>query len=220
VAERYSPTHHRISGLLETFHTERLIAERLRAEHFDELRRMHYDSRVMATLAPAGAPNGGILSEEETLQFLRRQLDHWDQQGYGLWMFRDRADGRFVGRAGLHNTHVGGNDEVELAYALLAEFWGKGLATEMAEEIIRMAFEKFQMTDVVCFTLTTNRASQRVMEKAGFEYERDVVHAGLPHVLYRLTTWWSVVGSVSSVPESVQSLQEIVHLGDASSSGG
>jgi hypothetical protein len=24
-----------------------------------------------------------------------------------------------------------------------------------------------------------------VMEKAGFEYERDIVHAGLPHVLYR-----------------------------------
>jgi RimJ/RimL family protein N-acetyltransferase len=40
---------------------------------------------------------------------------------------------------------------------------------------------------VVCFTLTTNRASQRVMEKAGFEYERDIVHAGLPHVFYRIT---------------------------------
>jgi hypothetical protein len=23
------------------------------------------------------------------------------------------------------------------------------------------------------------------MEKAGFEYERDIVHAALPHVLYR-----------------------------------
>ncbi len=43
------------------------------------------------------------------------------------------------------------------------------------------------MTEVVCFTLTTNRASQRVMEKAGFEYERDIVHAGLPHVFYRIT---------------------------------
>jgi ribosomal-protein-alanine N-acetyltransferase len=43
------------------------------------------------------------------------------------------------------------------------------------------------MEDVVCFTLRTNRPSQRVMKKAGFEYERDVVHAGLPHVLYRMT---------------------------------
>jgi [ribosomal protein S5]-alanine N-acetyltransferase len=102
-------------------------------------------------------------------------------------VFRDRADGRFVGRAGLLNTYVGGNDEVELAYGLMAEYWGRGLATEMAKEVLSVAFEQFGLADVVCFTLTTNRASQRVMEKAGFEYERDVVHAGRPHVLYRIT---------------------------------
>ncbi len=84
-------------------------------------------------------------------------------------------------------THVGGNDEVELAYALMAEYWGRGLATEMAQEIVAVAFERLHLTEVVCFTLTTNRASQRVMEKAGFEYERGVVHAGSPHVLYRIT---------------------------------
>ena len=141
----------------------------------------------MATLAPAGAPNGGVLSDEETWRFLRRHLDHWDRHGYGLWAFRDKTDGRFVGRAGLYSTHVGGHDEVELAYALMAEYWNRGLATEMAEAILRVAFERLGMTDLVCFTLTTNRASQRVMEKAGFEYEREVVHAGLQHVLYRIT---------------------------------
>ena len=148
---------------------------------------MHRDPRVMATLAPADAPDGGVLSDEETQQFLHKHLDHWDRYGYGLWAFRDRADGRFVGRAGLYNTLVGGNDEVELAYALVAEYWNRGLATEMALAILRVAFDQLKMTDLVCFTLTTNRASQRVMEKAGFEYERDVVHAGLPHVLYRIT---------------------------------
>ena len=172
---------------IETFHTERLIAERLHAEHFVELRRMHRDPRVMATLAPAGAPNGGVLSDEETRRFLRRHLDHWDRHGYGLWVFRDEADGQFVGRAGLHSTNAGGREEVEVAYALMSEYWGRGLATEMAEGILAVAFEHLHMTEVVCFTLTTNRASQRVMEKAGFEYERDIVHAGLPHVFYRLT---------------------------------
>jgi ribosomal-protein-alanine N-acetyltransferase len=171
----------------QSFRTDRLIAERLRDEHFDELRRMNRDPRVMATLAPAGAPNGGVLSDEETQQFLHRHLDHWNRYGYGLWVFRDKAEVRFVGRAGLYNTHVGGNDAVELAYALVAEYWNRGLATEMARAILRVAFEQLQMTGMVCFTLTTNRASRRVMEKAGFEYERDVIHAGLPHALYRMT---------------------------------
>jgi ribosomal-protein-alanine N-acetyltransferase len=178
----------------EAFRTERLIAERLRDEHFDELRRMHRDPRVTATLGPPGAPDG-LLSDEETRQFLRRHLDHWNRYGYGLWAFRDRTDGRFVGRAGLYNTHVGGNDEVELAYALMAEYWNRGLATEMAGAILSVAFERLGIEELVCFTLTTNRASQRVMEKAGFEYERDVVHAGQPHVLYRVTASGKIAGS-------------------------
>jgi ribosomal-protein-alanine N-acetyltransferase len=173
--------------LMEVFHTDRVIAERLRIQHFDELCRMHHDPRVMATLAPAGAPNGGVLSDEETRRFLRRHLNHWDSHGYGLWVFRDKVSCRFVGRAGLLNTRVGGEDGVELAYALMAEFWGRGLATEMARAILAVAFEKLGMAEVVCFTLTTNQASQRVMEKVGFEYERAIVHAGLPHVFYRIT---------------------------------
>src|SRR3712207_7252726 len=44
--------------------------------------------------------------------------------------------------------------------------------------ILEVAFESLGLTDLVCFTLTTNRASQRVMEKAGFGHEREVVHAG------------------------------------------
>jgi ribosomal-protein-alanine N-acetyltransferase len=39
---------------------------------------------------------------------------------------------------------------------------------------------------VVAFTLPTNWASRRVMEKVGFTFERDIVHAGLRHVLYRI----------------------------------
>ena len=47
--------------------------------------------------------------------------------------------------------------------------------------------------ELLCFTLTTNRGSQRVMEKAGFRYLRHITHATLPHVLYlqSATQWQS-----------------------------
>jgi len=38
----------------------------------------------------------------------------------------------------------------------------------------------------VCLTQPHNVGSRRVMEKAGFTYEREFLRAGLPHVLYRL----------------------------------
>ncbi len=167
----------------ETFRTDRLVAAPLRPGDFADLRRLHGDPRVMATLSADGQP----LPEEETRRALRRHLDHWQRHGYGLWAFRDPADGRFVGYCGLKHTEVDGKDEVELAYAVVADDWGRGLATEMAEAALGVGFERLGLPEVVCFTLTTNRASRRVMEKAGFTYEREIVHAGLPHVLYRLT---------------------------------
>ena len=133
-----------------TFRTDRLIAERLRVEGLDELCRMHHDSRVMATL-------GGVRSDDQTRQFLHDNLRHWDRHGYGLWMFRAKTDGQFVGRGGLRNVHVGGNDAVELAYALMAAFWGSGLATEMAEAILAVAFTQLDLTDIVAFTLPPTR---------------------------------------------------------------
>lgn len=159
-------------------HTSRLTAERLHDDHLGDLCRMHRDVRVMATL-------GGTRSDAETRIFLRDNLDHWTQHGFGLFVFRERASGVFVGRGGLRHVEIGGEDEIELAYAVMAAFWRKGLATEMAAALLRLGTEELGVTGIVAFTLTTNMGSRRVMEKLGLRFERDIRHAGLPHALYR-----------------------------------
>jgi RimJ/RimL family protein N-acetyltransferase len=166
--------------LFASIFTSRLQGERLGEEHFADLLRMSQDPRVMATLG------GRLLSEAETREMLDRHLAHWKSHGYGAWAFRDKIDGAFIGRAGLRNIDIEGRPETELHYALCAEYWGKGLATEIAQALVSIAFEQLDLPDVVSFTLPTNRASQRVMEKAGFRYERDFVHHDMPHVFYRI----------------------------------
>jgi len=165
---------------VEKFSSDHLTASRLCAADFSILCQMHQDSTVMATL-------NGIRSHEQTKQYLQHNLDHWQRYGYGLWIFRDRTNSKFVGRGGLRKIYVDGIEEIELAYALMPAYWGKGLATEMATAILAVGFEYLDISEVVCLTLTTNQASQRVMEKVGFQYERNLIHANLPHVLYRLT---------------------------------
>jgi len=69
-------------------------------------------------------------------------------------MFR-HENGRLVGRAGLpKNTRVGGN-EVELAYALAVEYWNRRMATEVPTAILKLAFKRLGLTNIVCFTLPT-----------------------------------------------------------------
>ena len=166
---------------LDELQTPHLTLRRMCAEDLDDLTRMHLDPRVMATL-------GGVRSPEVTREWLSRHLEHWRQYGYGLWLARERETGRFAGRGGLHRVEIDGREEIEVGYSLLAEFWGRGLATELARESIRAAFTILKLPEIVCFTLTTNRASQRVMQKVGFRYERDLVFKELPHVLYRLSS--------------------------------
>ena len=83
--------------------------------------------------------------------------------------------GRFIGRGGLQRLPVDGREQIEVGYGLMSEFWGQGLATELAAESVRVAFEVLQLPELVCFTLPTNLASRRIMEKVGFRYERDFV---------------------------------------------
>jgi RimJ/RimL family protein N-acetyltransferase len=165
---------------LDELQTPRLLLHRLRAEHLDDLTRMHADPQVMATL-------GGVRTPEMSAQFLNTELAHWEKHGFGLWLVRDRETGCFAGRGGLRHVTIAERDEIEVGYAFLPEFWGRGLATELARESVRVAFTELRLPEIVCFTLPTNRASQRVMEKVGFRYERDTVYKQFPTVLYRLT---------------------------------
>lgn len=157
--------------------TDRLALRPIRAGDWAELRELDGDPEVMATL-------GGLRSEKETMGYAMAQEDHWHRHGFGWWMAHDLVTGAFVGRGGIRYLEIEGALEVEVGYAVVRERWGGGFATELAEAGVRLAREAVGLPRVVGITLTTNRASRRVLEKVGLAYERDLTHAGLPHVLY------------------------------------
>ena len=159
--------------------TARLVAEPISAAHRADMLRLLTDPRVAATLG--GAPTPARVSA-----MIAAQSAQFDRYGYGFWVWRDRETGEVVARGGIQHTHVGGRDEVEAGWAVASSRWGQGLATELGAASVREAFETYGLDDLVAFTLPDNVASRRVMEKLGFTFERNIVHADLPHVLYRL----------------------------------
>jgi [ribosomal protein S5]-alanine N-acetyltransferase len=163
----------------EHFETGRLRAYRLRPEHFALLLAMHQDAVTMASL-------GGVRSEEQTRGYLQRFLEHWEENGFGMWLLYDR-DQHFVGRAALRRMELDGQMEVEVGCALLAPFWNKGLASEIVRALVELALGPLGLPDMVGFALPANVASIRILEKLGFRYEKDIIHAERRHVLYRLT---------------------------------
>lgn len=159
--------------------SRRLVAEPLSLAHEGELAVLHADERVMATMG------GQAATPEESRAWLERNLKHAAEPGCGVFVFREQSTGRFVGRGAIRPIEIGGREEVEVGYAVAADLWGRGLATEMASALVDHA-SAHGLTDLVAYTEPANAASRRVMEKAGFSYERDVDHHGCPQVLYRL----------------------------------
>jgi RimJ/RimL family protein N-acetyltransferase len=129
---------------------------------------------------------GGPQTPEEWKSFLRKDIAHWEVHDFGAWHAFERSTDQLVGRIGSHVTLVEGVLEVELAWAVHPDHWGQGYAAELAIPARDLVFSR-GIRSVVAFTLPDNTASRRVMEKLGMTYERDIVHADLPHVLYRAT---------------------------------
>jgi RimJ/RimL family protein N-acetyltransferase len=169
---------------IEAVRTARMTGTRPAFRDADDLHPVLADERVAGWLSPG--QGGWTLSQVRAL--LVKDVDHWKRHGWGPWLVRDAATRRALGRVGLARAVVDGAEEVEVAWFIAADRWGEGLATEMAAEAVRAAFEDVGLPDLVAFTLHDNVASRRVMERLGFAYERDVEHAGLPHVLYRLSS--------------------------------
>src|SRR5438105_401177 len=159
--------------------TARLRLIRPTLDDFPNLIRMHNDPRVSLWL-------GGPVSDDDGRSRHVRNLEHWQRHGFGWWIVRDRATDAFLGRGGLRHQRVNDRDEMELGYGFVPEAWGRGIATELARESVRVAFDVLGFRDLVCFTLPHNLASRRVMEKAGFTFEREGEWAGYPHIFYRL----------------------------------
>jgi len=165
-------------GFPECFELPDLILERVTMTHLPDWERLFNDERVLHTL-------GGLRPDGWVKDNLANQVEHWETMGFGLWVMRNPEDNDFVGRGGLHAMDFEGDVAVEVAYALMPAYWGKGLATELARASVAIAQEFLDIDELLALTLPDNLASQRVMEKSGFIYEREVIHAELPHSLFR-----------------------------------
>ena len=166
---------------LDRIVTERLIGERPHVEDADELSALMLHPDVLRTTGyDPDPPTPGHIAVK-----LAGDIEHWDRYGFGPWLLRDGANPELVGRGGLKHTTVSGTDEVEIGWTIHPDRWGEGLATELACASVHTAFDVLGLDGVIAYTANDNLASRRVMEKAGMEFDREIVAVGLPHVLYR-----------------------------------
>jgi len=80
-----------------------------------------------------------------------------------------RGDGRMIGGIGLRLIEQ--HQQAELGYWLGVPYWGKGYATEAAQEMLRYGFEQLNLHRIFATQFKNNSASGKVLKKLGMRHE-------------------------------------------------
>lgn len=130
---------------------------------------------------------GGVRSADETDAYLERNLRHWDDFNFGVWILRDAASDEICGRGLLRHLMIDERDEVETGYGFHPAYWGRGLATEFTLNALRLGHDRLGLDTIVAITRPDHAASRRVMEKAAMRFDHEYQRDGVAAVVYRWT---------------------------------
>ncbi|MDP9472557.1 MAG: GNAT family N-acetyltransferase [Chloroflexota bacterium] len=146
--------------------TERLILREWTPEDAPVAFAIYGDPAVMRYIRADGRPDPDVAHTHAGLQ---RAIARYPQRpGFGFWAAVERTGGEVVG-AGLLKDLDGG-PEVEVGYHLARRVWGRGYATELARALVAYGFGRLGLNRIVGVAYPENRASCRVLEKAGLVY--------------------------------------------------
>ncbi|MBP7273279.1 MAG: GNAT family N-acetyltransferase [Saprospiraceae bacterium] len=76
-----------------------------------------------------------------------------------------------IGGIGIHPQTDIMCKNAELGYWLGEPFWGKGIITAAVREMVNYGFDTFEITRIFARPFGNNLASQKVLEKVGFQLE-------------------------------------------------
>lgn len=100
----------------------------------------------------------------------------FQQYGFSLLLVETKDPIEPIGLCGLIKRDS--LEDVDLGYAFLPEFWGKGYAYEAAAATMDYSQEVHNLSRIVAITLPENKPSVKLMTKLGFQFEETLVLAG------------------------------------------
>ncbi len=169
--------------------TERLILRAFVEADREPWAAMNADPEVMRHF-PA------TLSRAEADAVIERVNGKIAASGVGFWALERKADGQFLGFAGLNciaheNLPIFGQWEV--GWRLARHAWGQGYASEAGRAALAHGFGKMGLERILAYTAITNTPSEAVMQRLGMtraedmDFEHPLVPEGNPirrHIVY------------------------------------
>jgi RimJ/RimL family protein N-acetyltransferase len=148
--------------------TERLILRQLTADDAEFIFELLNDPSFIRNI---GDRNIRTL-DDACAYILNGPAASYARNGFGLWLVALKETNERIGMCGLIRRE--NLEDVDIGYAFLPRFWGKGYAVEAARAAKDYAKDVVGLNRLVAIVDPTNEGSIRVLEKLGLRYEKMV----------------------------------------------
>lgn len=163
--------------------TERCYLRRMTFNDFGELAAMLQDIEVMYAWEYS-------FSDEEVKDWINKNLELYNRCNSGYFLVEDKISSNIFGQAALMPDVVNGKEYYEVGYIFKKQYWHKGYATECARALVKYAFEKLNLSEVIFEIRPENTASRNVAKRLGAcvegEFVKNVRGKDMRHLIYKL----------------------------------
>ena len=146
--------------------TPRLVLRRLTFDDAEFIFRLVNDPSWLRFIGDKNVRN-----LDDARRYLREgPLDMYERYGFGMYRVDERDSGTPAGMCGLIKRDT--LPDVDVGYAFLPEFRGKGYAYEAAAAVLELGNRVFRLRRILAIVSPDNASSIRLLEKAGMTFER------------------------------------------------
>ncbi|MDP4065381.1 hypothetical protein IMCC1909_01300 [Rhodobacteraceae bacterium IMCC1909] len=140
--------------------TERLVINNLSLNDLQFLTDLDSDPVVRKFI------DGKVKNFDETRQYISENIDSYLQLGFGRYAVRSKEDLNPIGICGFLMENYG----VDFGYRFSQSAWGRGIAKEAANSVIKYGCDQLKLKKIVGIVLPDNIASEKILISSGFTF--------------------------------------------------
>lgn len=166
---------------MQVIATDRLLLTPVTKQDAEALHQLWMHPRVRQYLF-----DDNVVPLSQTESFIAKSLKLSQTEHNELWLARLKDSPAIVGFTGYWTFFD--PPEVQLIYGLSSDYWGQGLATEMARAMVKYGFETHKFDVIRASANCPNVASIAVMKRLGMTFEKQATIEGQDLIFYRLNS--------------------------------
>ncbi|MBB6466690.1 RimJ/RimL family protein N-acetyltransferase [Aminobacter lissarensis] len=125
-----------------------------------------------------------MTTESAAGEWIARNLDRYQHDGFGLWAIIDKASGALIGDCGPTWQDIGGPPALEIGYHVAPAWRGRGIALEAARAAMAYGFAATDEMEIGSIVAPDNVASASVAKRLHREVRSYINARGLDRFFF------------------------------------